>query len=270
MAEFSAVPFDKLPPTGDGYTVLYDNNQVCRSDKKLSELVGARTSSFLTKEEGDSLYQEKGDYLVEDDITGKLDKEQYANDSATFLTAHQNLDEYATLDWVEEQNYITGVDLTNYYTKSETSGKEEIEAALEEKQDKLTFAGTSNTITSINNSAIAGGGGGVSNSWKQLSEEHGSSGTLTGDDFCVYVGSANSGFNDSFTFGRDNYSKQGINIGYDNKIEVNKTEILPGNVNIGKWNLVDGAGGINIGQSNSAHDFGVNIGESSTAKQRWL
>ena len=99
MAELSAVPFDKLPPTGDGYTVLYDNNQVCRSDKKLSELVGDKTSSFLTKEEGDSLYQEKGDYLVEDDITGKLDKEQYANDSATFLTAHQNLDEYATKEY---------------------------------------------------------------------------------------------------------------------------------------------------------------------------
>ena len=140
MAELSAVPFDKLPPTGDGYTVLYDNNQVCRSDKKLSELVGARTSSFLTKEEGDSLYQEKGDYLVEDDITGKLDKEQYANDSATFLTAHQNLDEYATMDWVEEQNYITGVDLTNYYTKSETSGANEISAALDDKEDKVFVA----------------------------------------------------------------------------------------------------------------------------------
>lgn len=265
MAELSAVPFDKLPPTGDGYTVLYDNDQVCRSDKKLSELVGARTSSFLTKEEGDSLYQEKGDYLVEDDITGKLDKEQYANDSATFLTAHQSLDEYATMEWVENQNYITGVDLTNYYTKSETSGANEISAALDEKQDKLTFAGTSNTITSINNSAIAGGGAGVSNSWKQLSEDNHSSGEVTEGKFCVYIGKYNSGFNDSYTMGRENYSERGVNIGYANKIDVNTEEILPGNVNIGKENIVLDAGAINIGQNNSAKDFGVNIGEHSIA-----
>ena len=371
MAELSAVPFDKLPPTGDGYTVLYDNNQVCRSDKKLSELVGARTSAFLTKEEGDSLYQEKGDYLVEDDITGKLDKEQYANDSATFLTAHQNLDEYATMDWVEEQNYITGVDLTNYYTKSETSGANEISAALDgkedkvfvaeygvttyadikdaydagkqiickyvendaqtkylslsqfvkpanvfifcawanngeeiyvqftlnhdgttgyqvisdwyytrnetsgrgeltnafnTKQDKLTFAGTSNTITSINNSAV-GGGAGTSNSWKQLSEDNSSSGEIADGKFCVYIGQYNSGFNDSYTMGRENYSEPGVNIGYANKINVEVDETLPGNVNIGKENVVLDAGAINIGQNNSAKEFGVNIGEHSIATE---
>jgi len=267
MAELSAVPFDKLPTTGDGYTVLYDNNQVCRSDKKLSELVGNKTSSFLTKEQGDSLYQEKGDYLVDDDITGKLDKSQYANDSATFLTAHQNLDEYATMDWVEGQNYITGVDLTNYYTKSETSGKEEIEAALEEKQDKLTFAGTSNTITSINNSAVGGGSGGVSNSWKQLSEDYHSSGEVIDGKFCVYIGKYNSGFNDSYTMGRENYSERGVNIGYANKINVERPEALPGNVNIGKENVVLDAGAINIGQNNSAEYFGVNVGEYSKATE---
>ena len=198
MAEISAVSFSALPQAGDGYTVLYENNQVCRSEKKLSELVGEKTNSFLTKEQGDSLYQEKGNYLIDDDITGKLDKSQYAVDSATFLTAHQdisnkldttafstvsgdfltehqNLDDYAkkewvnnqgflkehqpisanewndvyetvvansgtwgtetnwtddineasanaynsAINWVENQNYITGVDLTDYYTKEE-------------------------------------------------------------------------------------------------------------------------------------------------------
>lgn len=91
MAEISAVSFSALPQAGDGYTVLYENNQVCRSEKKLSELVGEKTSLFLTKEQGDSLYQEKGNYLIDDDITGKLDKSQYAVDSATFLTAHQDI-----------------------------------------------------------------------------------------------------------------------------------------------------------------------------------
>ena len=129
MAELSAVPFSALPQAGDGYTVLYESNQVCRSEKKLSELVGDKTSSFLTREQGDSLYQEKGNYLVADDITGKLDKAQYAVDSATFLTAHQdisnkldttafstvssnfltahqNLDEYATQEWVNNQGFL--------------------------------------------------------------------------------------------------------------------------------------------------------------------
>ena len=68
MAELSAVPFSALSQAGDGYTVLYENNQVCRSEKKLSELVDDKTGSFLTKEEGYTLYQEKGDYLVVDDI----------------------------------------------------------------------------------------------------------------------------------------------------------------------------------------------------------
>lgn len=129
MAELSAIPFSALPQADDGYTVLYENNQVCRSEKKLSELVGDKTSSFLTKEQGDSLYQEKGDYLVDDDITGKLDKSQYAVDSATFLTAHQDisnkldttafstvssnfltahqsLDGYATQEWVNNQGFL--------------------------------------------------------------------------------------------------------------------------------------------------------------------
>ena len=474
MAELSAVPFSALPQASDGYTVLYENDQVCRSEKKLSELVGNKTSSFLTKEQGDSLYQEKGDYLVDDDITGKLDKEQYANDSATFLTAHQPLDEYATKDWVEEQNYITGVDLTNYYTKSETSGAGELteefnkylkiptdveeskqytysttgwseivnseqyetetvtinhksgwgDAPLYEvtanagkliyinqpssipttdiQQIELTLNNVKNTnkpyfayvnatkilnlcsfivkdengtyftpadcksycwlvgdgnsnnkvylieflpnktffahrignadntkfievtkntgkqyydyvnllsfdgympfikteqglalfaykttggnivflsspnengemqkITFVYNTftvktttEVLGGGAGTSNSWKQLSEDYHSSGELTDDKFCVYVGKYNTGFNDSYTMGRENYSEPGVNIGYANKINVEALETLPGNFNFGKTNIISGnPGGVNLGQSNSAFSWGVNLGE---------
>jgi len=125
MAELSAVPFSALPQAGDGYTVLYDDNQVCRSEKKLSELVGDKTSSFLTKEQGDSLYQEKGDYLVADDITGKLDKSQYAVDSATFLTAHQDISNKldTTAFSTVSGNFITSAYLDNYYTKSEIDSK---------------------------------------------------------------------------------------------------------------------------------------------------
>lgn len=54
MAELSAVPFNALPSAHDGYTVLYENDKVCRSDVKLSELVGD-ISSYLTKEQADTL-----------------------------------------------------------------------------------------------------------------------------------------------------------------------------------------------------------------------
>lgn len=104
--ELRAVPFSALPQADDGYTVLYENDQVCRSEKKLSELVGDKTSSFLTKEQGDSLYQEKGDYLVNDDITGKLDTTAFSDVSGNFLTAHQSLDEYATQEWVNNQGFL--------------------------------------------------------------------------------------------------------------------------------------------------------------------
>ena len=104
--ELRAIPFSALPQADDGYTVLYENDQVCRSEKKLSELVGDKTSSFLTKEQGDSLYQEKGDYLVNDDITGKLDTTAFSAVSGNFLTAHQSLDEYATQEWVNNQGFL--------------------------------------------------------------------------------------------------------------------------------------------------------------------
>lgn len=63
----------------------------------------------------------------------------------------------AGVDYVSANAITAHQSLTNYYTKSETSGASEIENALTGKQDKLTFAGESNTITSINNSAVGGG-----------------------------------------------------------------------------------------------------------------
>ncbi|MBO7527689.1 MAG: hypothetical protein J6T74_07350, partial [Clostridia bacterium] len=85
-----------------------------------------------------SLYQAKGDYVKNTDIgLDSNNKVTAISGKELIITAHQSL--------------------TNYYTKSETSGASEIENALTGKQDKLTFAGESNTITSINNSAVGGG-----------------------------------------------------------------------------------------------------------------
>ena len=91
--------------------------------RQVRELVGDKTSSFLTKEEGDTLYQEKGDYLVEDDISGKLDKSQYAVDSATFLTAHQDISNkldttaFSTVsgDFLTEHQPISANEWNNVY-----------------------------------------------------------------------------------------------------------------------------------------------------------
>ena len=67
---------------------------------------------------------------IEGQINNKLDTSSFSDVSGSFLTAHQSLDGYATEDWVTAQGYITGVDLSNYYTKDETSGKEELAQAF--------------------------------------------------------------------------------------------------------------------------------------------
>ena len=154
----SAVRFDDLPPTGDGYTLLSINGKVHKSDKLLSEMV-----------------QSAVDKQVED----KLDTTAFSTVSGNFLTAHQKISAnewnscYETVSansgiwgtqhdwiteikdasanafneasaWVEEQNYITGVDLSNYYTKNETSSKNELNLAFDTKQDKGDYYSASN------------------------------------------------------------------------------------------------------------------------------
>lgn len=191
----SAVRFNALPTAHDGYTLLYENNRVCQSDVKLSELVGDM-SAYLTEEKANTLYQGKGDYLSastsanfypmtgnpsgfltthqpisaddwnscyetvstnsgiwgsEYDWTAEINAAS-ANavdvtkdwvEEQDYLTAHQSLDEYATINYVDNgldlkqdkgdyysasnpSGFITGVDLSNYYTKQETSGAAEL------------------------------------------------------------------------------------------------------------------------------------------------
>ena len=273
----SAVRFDNLPPTGDGYTLLSINGKVYKSDKFLSEMV-----------------QSAVDKQVED----KLDTTAFSTVSGNFLTAHQKIsaDEwnscYETVSansgiwgtehdwiteikdasanafneasaWVEEQNYITGVDLSNYYTKNETSSVNELTEEFNNKQNKIEFNYYNDTISGINNSGI------YSDSWKLISEKKNSKycyDSTTGN-LSVYIGQNNSAVSgDSYTLGRDNFTEQGVNIGYDNIIDVNGLEDIPGNVNIGKNNsAVGNPGAINIGQRNSANSWGVNLGEDNSA-----
>lgn len=96
-----------------------------------------------------------------DSVTNKLDTTAFNDISGSFLTAHQSLEGYATENWVTSQGYITGVDLTpylttatyatdsgtfatttmlndyqttadmtSYYTKTDTSSKQELSDAI--------------------------------------------------------------------------------------------------------------------------------------------
>ena len=106
-----------------------------------------------------------------------------------YLTAHQSLDEYATINYVDNglelkqdkgdyysasnpSGFITGVDLTNYYTKDETSGADQLNTKFETvdeyisnlyeitdtlsstKQDNLTFNYDNDKISGINGSGF--------------------------------------------------------------------------------------------------------------------
>ena len=71
----SAVRFDSLSSTEDGYTLLSINGKVCKSDKLLSEMVQSAVDSehFAT--------------------------EEWVNDQG-FLKEHQSLDGYAKESWI--------------------------------------------------------------------------------------------------------------------------------------------------------------------------
>ena len=95
---------------------------------------------YLTKESGDTLYQPIGDYLTSADTYSK-----------------QEIDD--KLDDKLDASAYTPCDLSNYYTKDETSGKTQIQEALSSKQDHL-IPGSNIVIQGNVISAINGGGGG--------------------------------------------------------------------------------------------------------------
>lgn len=108
------------------------------SGNVISAAGGSEPIDAYTKQESDARYQPKGDYLTSGDtyLKGEIDDK-----------LARKLDASA----------YTPTDLSNYYTKSETSGKTEIANALSNKQNTLT-AGSG--ISIVNNVISATGGGG--------------------------------------------------------------------------------------------------------------
>ena len=211
-------------------------------------ITGVDLSNYYTKNETSSknelnlafdTKQDKGDYYS-------------ASNPSGFLTAHQSLDDYAKKEWIEKRYYnvdeindfldekydtssfeaVSGTfltahqDLSNFYTKDETSGSQQLADAFNTKQNNLTFAGENNTITAINSSAI---GGGSNNSWKEWSEELNSSGNDS-----IYIGTEDSAYQNSIALGDSAFAisggavigknsvggRDGYVIGDDNKIKI--------------------------------------------------
>lgn len=99
------------------------------------------------------------DYALKSEIpTVPTSNTAFTND-AGYLTEHQSLSGYATEQWVEDQHYITGVDLSNYATKAEipvvpTSNTAFTNDAgyLTEHQSLSAYSTTSEVNTLINQS----------------------------------------------------------------------------------------------------------------------
>ena len=149
----------------------------------------------------------------------------YEQNSASYITAHQSLEGYATEQWVGEQGYLTAVDLTPYQTTAgmtayqpagdyaTTNDLEQVSAEItatipstaglasesyvqnnsavltgmiDAKQDALTFGyDEQDRINSINNSALAGGGDVPEGTMVESNLEYNSQGYING-----YNGSA--------------------------------------------------------------------------------
>lgn len=93
----------------------------------------------LSARNGISILEDNVNKITTLDFNGGSGFYPMTGNPSGFLTAHQSL--------------------SNYYTKNDTSSKQQISAALTGKQDNLTFAyNSSDAISSINGSALAGGG----------------------------------------------------------------------------------------------------------------
>ena len=109
-------------------------------------------NDYLTKSDASTTYQPIGDYLVSDDITGKLDKSIYSNASGNWENTYNTVNQYSA-----EGTWLTAhQSLTNYYTKSETSGANEL-------ADEFTKYVTSSTVTTQDTDYVM-----TTTGWKEL------------------------------------------------------------------------------------------------------
>jgi len=112
---------------------------------------------YLTKSEASTTYQPTGNYLVANDITGKLDKSIYSNASGNWEASYNVLTAYSAAGtWLTAHQ-----SLTNYYTKDETSGAGELSTEFAKylttaqyNTDSATFALKSDLNGLVNSASV--------------------------------------------------------------------------------------------------------------------
>ena len=120
------------------YTTAVNNFYNKLDISAFSSWSAEHSGDFLTKESADTLYQPIGNYQTAGDYLTTAD-------SALFYPMEGN-----------PSGFLTGVDLSNYYEKNETSSKEEISAALTSKLDESAFtAYTATAVQGIEYTGIA-------------------------------------------------------------------------------------------------------------------
>lgn len=124
----------------------------CITPEEVDEKISAATDGMATEQ-----WVEDQGYLKETDLSA------YAKSSAVTQEISSAVSGKADTSYVNDElakkldaSAYTPTDLSNYYTKSETSGKTELSTALNGKQDTLT-AGSG--ISIVNNVISATGGG---------------------------------------------------------------------------------------------------------------
>jgi hypothetical protein len=175
------------PMEGNPSGFLTQHQDLTYLSGKVDEKLDATAFSTVS---GDFLTAIPDEYATKDfvsnSITGKLDISSFSSVSGDFLT-NEDLNGYATESFVQDTSanitaliptdyypdnnpsgFITGVDLSNYYTKTDTSSKEELTNAFNNvnvPSSVLDLSGfeynEQNLISGYGGSAFAGQGGGA-------------------------------------------------------------------------------------------------------------
>lgn len=99
-------------------------------DEKIEEAISGISISGVTEEELNNAIESAKTEIEAEIPVVPTSNTAFTND-AGYLTEHQSLSGYATEQWVTDQHYITGVDLSNYSTT------EQMNAAISAATDGL-------------------------------------------------------------------------------------------------------------------------------------
>ena len=151
--------------TGEGFVNVNNTNNVIsltnEANEKLNQPIPTKVSD-LTDSASYQTVSGMDEYLTKTSASENLaplsitdDIESLKNASSDWNKVSAKLD--TTAFSTVSGNYAFKNDLNDYYQKTETSSKGELDIAFESKQDKLIFGyDENNSISSINNTALAG------------------------------------------------------------------------------------------------------------------